>query len=120
LHAKQLVLELRERDQQASLAADAASLGMWARDAARGTLWASDKWRTMFGFTRDEPVSMDQLLQRIHPDDRSSFQERMAQASADSGEYHFEYRAAAWTAARAIASQGKVVSTPGTACTRAR
>ena len=109
LHAKQLVLELRERDQQASLAADAASLGMWARDAARGTLWASDKWRTLFGFTRDEPVSMDQLLQRIHPDDRTSFQERMAQATADRGEYHVECRLLLPDGrTRWIASQGRV------------
>jgi len=109
LRAKQLVLELRERDQQASLAADAASLGMWARDAVLGTLWASDKWRTLFGFTRDEPVSMDQLLKRIHPDDRTLFQERMAQATADRGEYHFEYRLLLPDGrTRWIASQGKV------------
>ena len=36
LRAKQLVLDLRESEEQASLAADAAGLGMWARDIAKG------------------------------------------------------------------------------------
>jgi PAS domain S-box-containing protein len=109
LRAKQLVLDLREREQQASLAADAANLGMWARDIARGTIWASDKWRSLFGFTADEPLSMDQLLQRIHPDDRASFQDRLAQATADRGEYHFEYRVLLPDGStRWISSQGRV------------
>ena len=84
LRAKQLVVDLREREEQASLAADAAGLGMWARDIAKGTLWASDKWRSLFGFTPDEPLSMDHLLQRIHADDRASFRERLARSDRGS------------------------------------
>ena len=109
LRAKQLVQELRESEQQASLAADAASLGMWSRDVAQGTIWANDKWRGLFGFRPGEPLSMDQVLQRIHPDDRTSFQERLAQATADLGEYNFEYRLLLPDGrTRWIASQGRV------------
>jgi two-component system, LuxR family, sensor kinase FixL len=109
LRAKQLVLDLRERELQASLAADAAGLGMWARDIATGTLWASDKWRSLFGFLPGEPLSMDHLLQRIHPDDRAAFRERLAEATADRGEYDLEYRVLLPDGStRWIASQGRV------------
>lgn len=107
--AKQLVLDLRESEEQASLAADAAGLGMWARDVAKGTLWASAKWRSLFGFLPGEPLSLDRLLQRIHPDDRRSFQDRLAHATADRGEYDVEYRVLLPGGdTRWIASRGRV------------
>src|SRR5205085_2038844 len=50
LRAKRLVVELGEREREAALAADAASIGIWTRDMIRGPISASSKWRELFGF----------------------------------------------------------------------
>jgi len=91
-HAKQLVLELREREQEAALTADAANLGIWTRDIARDVIWASDKWRELFGFTRTERLNTERVLQRIHPDDREAYESRAAHLVDDRPDYHAEYR----------------------------
>ena len=55
--ASQLVHELqaseaglRESEARMSLAVDAADFGIWIRDLARNEIWASEKWRELFGF----------------------------------------------------------------------
>ena len=53
-----------------SLAVDAADFGIWIRDLARNEIWASDKWRELFGFAPSEPLEFNAILQRLHPDDR--------------------------------------------------
>jgi len=92
LRAKRLVVELGEREQEANLAADAASLGIWTRDVVRDTLSASTKWRELFGFSPDETISLQQVLERIHADDRDSFQEQLTRAARQRGDYQSEFR----------------------------
>ena len=92
LRAKRLVVELRERAQEARLAADAASLGVWTRDLVHDTFEASDKCRELFGFTSDERLSMGQVLQRVHGDDRAAVLNSFTRADADSGSYQSDFR----------------------------
>jgi PAS domain S-box-containing protein len=91
-NSKQLVLELREREQEAALAAGAANVGIWTRDIARDAIWASDKWRELFGFTAGERLDLARVLERIHPDDRAAFRTGLVHTNHDQGEYHSEYR----------------------------
>ena len=77
LRASQLVHELqaseaglRESEARMSLAVDAADVGIWIRDLARNEIWASHKWRELFGFAPSEPLEFSAILQRLHPDDR--------------------------------------------------
>ena len=65
---------LRENEQRMSLAVDAANLGIWIRDLVRNEIWASDKWRELFGFTPSEPLDLESILQKLHPDDREALQ----------------------------------------------
>ena len=44
-------IELREKEQEAALAAEAANLGTLTRDIPRDVIEASDEWRELFGFT---------------------------------------------------------------------
>jgi PAS domain S-box-containing protein len=92
LRAKKLVIELDERENEADLAADAASLGIWTRDIVRDRISASKKWRELFGFTPDEPIRLEQVLERVHADDRSAFGDRLAVAARQGGDYHSEFR----------------------------
>ena len=92
LRAEQLVLELGEREDEADLAADAASLGIWTRDIVRDRISASKKWRELFGFTPGERISIEQVLERVHADDRSAFGERLTVAAQQRGDYQSEFR----------------------------
>jgi two-component system, LuxR family, sensor kinase FixL len=92
LRAKQLVVDLSEKEQAAALAAEAANLGTFTRDIPRDRIEASDEWRELFGFAPDETLSLESLLQKIHVDDRAGFSESTARAIRDGGEQHAEFR----------------------------
>jgi two-component system sensor kinase FixL len=92
VNAKRLVAELRESEAQAASAAAAANLGTFTRDLGRDEIVASDKWRELFGFSRTERLSLDAVLQRLHPNDRFTFESGVISATSPAGEYHGEYR----------------------------
>jgi PAS domain S-box-containing protein len=99
LRASQLVGELqaseaglRENEERLSLAVDAANFGIWIRDLARNEIWASDKWRKLFGFAPSERLELDAILQRLHPDDREGFQQTVGAAVGGEGRYGAEFR----------------------------
>ena len=118
LRASQLVrklqvseAELRESGARMTLAVDAADLGIWIRDLARDEVWASEKWRELFGFTPTETLDYDGILARLHPDDRKELRQAVAEAiaGADGSKYQVEYRVMlADGSSRWIASQGRV------------
>ncbi len=118
LRASRLVHELqaseaglRESEARMSLAVDAADLGIWIRDLARNEIWASHKWRELFGFAPSEPLEFNAILQRLHPDDREGLRQAhaMAVAGANGGKYQTEYRLMLPDGAtRWISSQGRV------------
>jgi two-component system sensor kinase FixL len=83
---------LHENEQRMSLAVDAANLGIWIRDLARNEIWASDKWRELFGFTPSEPLDLERILRRLHPDDREALQQVLMKAIAGTGSYETEFR----------------------------
>jgi two-component system sensor kinase FixL len=99
LRATQLVdelqasqLQLRESEEQMTLAADAANIGIWVHDLERGEVWASDQWRRLFGFTATERIDFDGVLRRLHPEDRETIGNVLASPSASEGSYEREYR----------------------------
>jgi PAS domain S-box-containing protein len=118
LRASRLVHELqaseaglRESEARMSLAADAADLGIWIQDLARNEIWASHKWRELFGFAPSVPLDFNAILQRLHPDDREGLRQvhAMPFAGADGGNYQIEYRLILPDGAtRWISSQGRV------------
>ena len=82
LRASRLVHELqaseaglRESQKRMSLALEAGNLGIWIWDLARNDIWASDSWRTLFGFEPSEHLDFDRVLQRLHPDDRQTLRQ---------------------------------------------
>ena len=65
---------LRDSEQRMTLAVDAANFGIWVRDLARNEIWASDRWRALFGFAKTERLELAVILERVHPEDRESAQ----------------------------------------------
>ena len=94
LRARELARALAERELQASLTAEAVSMGMWVRDIARGTFRVTSKFRELLGFAPGDTVSLEAVQQRIHPDDRPAFERRQAELMHEGGKYQFELRLA--------------------------
>ncbi|MCM3900763.1 MAG: ATP-binding protein [Pyrinomonadaceae bacterium] len=83
--------DLEESEHRMELAAEAAHLGVWVRDLTSNEIWASDRWRSMFGFSKSEPLNLNLLLQQIHPHDRDTFRQVLAEVQEGKG-YETEYR----------------------------
>lgn len=99
LRASQLVLELqaseaglRESEERMTLATELANMGVWLNDLVRHEIWASDKWRALFGFTKSERIDFNGFLQRLHPGDREGMSRILARALAGESSYETEYR----------------------------
>jgi two-component system sensor kinase FixL len=102
---------LRESETRMNLAVETAGFGLWIRDLARDEVWASERWRGLFGFAQSESLDFDHVLQRVHPDDRERVQQAQSRALAgvDGGRYQIEFRLAlAGGVTRWISSQSRV------------
>ncbi|HEX5601412.1 MAG TPA: ATP-binding protein [Pyrinomonadaceae bacterium] len=109
MHAAQLARDLRESEARMTLAADAANLGIWTRDLMLNEIWATEKWRTLFGFSMSEQLELNLILQRLHPDDRDILTQTLARAVEGGGGYETEYRIVFPDGqVRFIASRGRV------------
>jgi PAS domain S-box-containing protein len=90
--AAQMGEDLQESEQQLELVAEAAHVGVWIRDLVRNEIWASDRWRSLFGFSRSEPLDINLVIQRLHPDDRDVLSQALAEVQKGEGSYEREYR----------------------------
>jgi two-component system, LuxR family, sensor kinase FixL len=104
--AAQLVDDLRESEERMTLATEAGGVGTWMWSIAPNQIWGSARWLDLFGFAPDVAVSLDDVIQHIHPDDRGTVEREVRRAVEDRGDYAGEYRvvlpdgAERWLAAR--------------------
>jgi two-component system sensor kinase FixL len=92
LRAVQLGRDLRARDEQMTLASEAAGLGFWVHEYAKEEFWGSDHWRALFGYTKSEPLYMTNFIGQLYPDDRESTLRAIAEAERGDGHYQMEHR----------------------------
>ena len=92
LERARLADELRESEQRMALATDAANLGLWIRDLATDEIWATDKWRALFGFGKTETVDFDGVLKKLHPADRDAVRQGLSRTYLGEADYETEYR----------------------------
>jgi len=90
--AAQMGEDLQESKHHLELTAEAAQLGIWIRDLDTNEIRATEIWRSLFGFSRSEPLRFSLMLQRIHPDDRDEFNQAASRAVEDAGSYERDYR----------------------------
>jgi PAS domain S-box-containing protein len=85
---------LRESEARTRLAFDAADVGIWTCHLTRNEVWASDKWRELFGFGSSDPLDFDAIVQRVHPDDRERLRQAhtLAAHNENDGRYDDQYR----------------------------
>jgi PAS domain S-box-containing protein len=68
---QRLEAELQENQDLMDLAASAGEMGLWSRDLKTGELWANSHLRRLFGVGPSEAIVLNDLLARIHPEDRT-------------------------------------------------
>ena len=122
LRAAQLSDDLRESEERMTLASEAAGFGVWIWSTARNQIWGSERWLRLFGFAPDATVTFENVIQRIHPEDREGVERAVRRAVADRSDYAAEYRVVLpdntqrWVAARGRVypdTQGKPVRMMG-------
>ena len=67
---RRIAAELRESQQLMELATGAGELGLWSRDLKSGDIWGNGPMRSLFGFGVHEAVRFEDILGRIHSNDR--------------------------------------------------
>jgi PAS domain S-box-containing protein len=101
-------LALRVSEERMSLAAEAANLGMWMWDIQANTIWATEKFRKLFGFGLDEKIQLEDVQGQVHPEDRAALQKALRRALAGGYTYAVECRLLLpGGTQRWIASQGR-------------
>jgi PAS domain S-box-containing protein len=92
LRSAQLARELSKSRMRLELAADAAGLGLWERDAGRNQFWATERARTLLGLSSDGAIDTEGWIGTAHPDDADQVHRAWAQALQSQEEYAAEYR----------------------------
>jgi hypothetical protein len=52
------------------------------RHLVRNEIWATDKWRELFGFEKSERLDVHRILQKLHPKDREAVSKTFSKALA--------------------------------------
>ena len=120
--AHEIQEQLASEEESLRLAQEGAGLGRWDYDALTGTLDWSTRTREIFAVAPDQPVTLDDFFDKLHPDDRTPIGEAFSAALDPSQRaiYDVEYRVRdAAGNERWIAARGRAVFDTGGTCRRA-
>jgi PAS domain S-box-containing protein len=113
LRAARLSDDLHESEARMTLASEAAGFGVWIWTIATNRVWGSEQWRRLLGFATDATVSLEEVLERIHPDDREKVRSEVRRAGETGADFTGEYRVMLPDGAvRWIAAQGRGYADP--------
>ncbi len=111
---KRAEMSARENEARMKLAAESARLGIWARDVKQDNIWATERWRQLFGFLPDEAITFQKFLGRLHPEDRERVRGIVQRALEQRSGYELEHRIVLPdNSVRWIASRGAAMSRNG-------
>ncbi|MGI9133258.1 MAG: PAS domain S-box protein, partial [Rhodoferax sp.] len=91
---KRMVHALAASEQRWTLAVRGANDGIWDWDPQRGTVFFSDRWKSMLGYASEEITEqIEEWSSRIHPDDYPLVMERLQRhLRGESAFYQSEHR----------------------------
>jgi len=106
---KRAEVALHNSEERLRQAARVSDIGIFDHDQTAETLYWSQELRSIYGLSTDEPVSFQDFLQLIHPDDRGRITKALQRAHepASDGFFDVEYRlllrdgSIRWTSTRA-------------------
>ena len=101
---------LHESEERLRFATEAAEVGIWYLYVAQDCVTMTDGCRKLFGFSQtDDLMTLEDLTNRIHPEDRERARQEMLNAISSGLEYESEYRVVwsddsiRWLSARGLA-----------------
>ncbi len=111
---KRTELALRESAERLNLAAESAGAGLWSLDLATGRYWTTEPAKATFGFSPDEDVTLDRVLEATLPEDRAVIRQAIDEVVATGGLGRVEYRIVRPDGSlRWLASRGRLHREPG-------
>jgi PAS domain S-box-containing protein len=105
---------LLESQQFMELATEAGGIGLWVRDLVRGDLWVNPRLRSLLGFGQAEVLGVDDVLARVHPDDRAQVMSVVERAQESGKPFDVEFRTAELPGVpqRWVATRGQLMRGP--------
>jgi formate hydrogenlyase transcriptional activator len=92
LERREIEQALRDSEERLNLAASSAEAGLWVIYADTGLLWATDKLREIFHFSRDEHLTFERFLETVHPEDRERAEATLARCLETRDLSRLDYR----------------------------
>jgi PAS domain S-box-containing protein len=89
---KRATMVLQDREQRLRLALDASAGGWWMWNAATSQLDSDDRFRRLYGFTAEEPLTLDSWSARVYEEDRPQLAgviEQIVNGTKDEWDYTF-------------------------------
>ncbi len=83
---------LREEKTKLTMALTAANLGVWELDLLTNVLTCSDQCKAHFGLAAHQPLSYEDWLRFVYPDERNAVNHALRTASVGGTDYTAEYR----------------------------
>lgn len=93
LRRRRAEIELRETKELMEMAASVGGLGWWARDLKTGDFSANSRLRSLFGFGPQDVLRFEDVVGRVHPDDRAQMVSAVERARQADEPVDLEYRA---------------------------
>jgi PAS domain S-box-containing protein len=84
--AKQAEAALRERDELLRQAVEVAKIGIFQHDHVRDAIYWSPRQREIHGWGPDEPVTLADFVEMIHPEDRERISDAVVRAHDPQGD----------------------------------
>ncbi|HJW24316.1 MAG TPA: PAS domain S-box protein [Rhodocyclaceae bacterium] len=89
---KQAEEALRQSKEDLELAVRGAAVGVWSWDVRTGKVMCSDRCSQLFGLERDCVSTFDEMLSRVHSDDRERIVAAIGRTLESGEEYNVEFR----------------------------
>lgn len=96
----------RESEERMAFAATSANIGLWHYGVTSHVFWASDHCRAIFGIADDMPVSPDNILKAVHPEDAAEVTRAFKTAVYSGQSVAVEFRIARETGPQWILARG--------------
>ena len=115
---RQAEQSLKESEERMAFAAASTSTGFWQIDTTDWSLWTTDYCRTLFSFAADARLTLETLLDRVHPEDRAGVAQTMRTAVRLGRPVELEFRVLqtdgeiCWLAARGHLRDGDADRSP--------
>lgn len=93
LKRRQVENELRQNQELLEMATRTSGLGLWARDLDDDAVWVNSVLRKQLGLGPNEAARAGEILERIHPEDRSRVIAQVERAQETNTPFEDEFRA---------------------------